>query len=101
MKTLTVHKLDVMSFAKFAAVLSAAVTATQVVVGWALALVNYAQLNSHVPGIVAWNVGFGLLAIIILPLLAAVVGWVLGAVVAWFYNVALGGSNGIKFDVTE
>jgi hypothetical protein len=101
MKTLTVKKLDVMSVAKFSAVFGAAVSATMVALSWALALVNYAQLNAYYPNIVSWNTGFGLFAIIVVPLVYAVAGFVGGAVLAWFYNVALGGSNGVKFDVEE
>ena len=101
MKTLTIKKLDVMSVANFAAVLAAAVIAAEVVVGWVVAVVNFAQLNSQFPNVVSWKTGFGILAIILLPAIAAVVGWIGGAVVAWFYNVALGGSNGIKIEVEE
>lgn len=101
MKTLTVRKLHVVTVANFAAVLSAAVAATMVVIYWVLAMVNYAQLNAYFPNTVEWNAGFGLLAIIVIPALYALVGWVGGAVVAWFYNVALGGSNGIMIDVDE
>ena len=101
MKTLTIKKLDVVSVANFAAVLAAAVVAAEVLISWLVALVNYAQLSAHFPNIVSWNTGFGVLAIILLPALAAVAGWIGGAVVAWFYNVALGGSNGIKIEVEE
>jgi len=101
MKTLTIKKLDVMSVANFAAVLAAAVVAAEVVIGWLVAIFNFAQLNAHIPNVVSWNAGFGIIAIILLPALAAVAGWIGGAVVAWFYNVALGGSNGIKIEVEE
>jgi ABC-type uncharacterized transport system fused permease/ATPase subunit len=101
MKTLTVKKLDIMSVAKFSAVLGAAVSAMMVVVSWVLALLNYAQLNAYYPNVVSWNTGLGVFAIIIVPLLYAASGFIGGAVLAWFYNVALGGSNGVKFDVTE
>jgi len=101
MKTLTVKRLDVMSVAKFSAVLGGAVSAMMVVVSWVLALINYAQLNAYYPSVVSWNAGFGFLAIIIVPLIYAAAGFVGGAILAWFYNVALGGSNGVKFDVTE
>ena len=101
MKTLTVKKLDVVSVANFAAVLSAAVAAFYVVAGWAIAMVNYAQINAYAPNVVDWNTGFGIFAILVVPLMAAAMGWIGGAVVAWFYNVALGGSNGIKVDVEE
>jgi hypothetical protein len=101
MKTLTVKKFDVMSVANFSAVLSAAVALFYVVASWVIAMVNYAQLNAYAPNAVDWNTGFGLLAIIVVPLMAAVSGWIGGAIVAWFYNVALGGSNGIKVDVEE
>lgn len=101
MKSLTIKRLDVMSFANFAAVLSAAVAAANVVVNWAVAMFNFAQINVYFPEAVDWNTGFGLLAILVVPAIAAALGWLGGAIIAWFYNVALGGTSGIKFDVSE
>lgn len=100
MKTLTVKKFDVMSVANFSAVLSAVVALMWVVWEWVVSLVNYAQLNAYFPNAFSWNVGFGILAVIIVPLIAAAVGWIGGAVAAWVYNIALG-STGIKVDVEE
>lgn len=101
MKTLTVKKFDIVSVANFSAVLSAAIAATMVILAWVLALLDYAKLNTYFPNVVDWKTGFGLLAIIIVPIVYGLVGWVGGAVVAWFYNVALGGSNGVKIEVEE
>lgn len=101
MKKLTIKRLDVMSVANFAAMLWAAVGLVWVVMAWVIALIDYAKLETYFPNMVDWNTGFGIFAIVVIPLIYAAFGWVGGAIVAWFYNVALGASNGVKMDVEE
>lgn len=101
MKTLTIKKIDVVSFANFVAVLYATVMLVSTVISWVSSLMNFTELNTYFPHAVSWNWGSGIVAVIVYPLVAAVVGWVFGAVVSWFYNIALGNTAGIKFEVEE
>lgn len=101
MKTLTIKKIDVISFANFMAMLYAVVMLVSTVISYFATLINFAELNTYFPHAVSWNWGSGLVAVIVYPLVAAAVGWIFGAVVSWFYNVALGNTAGIKVQVEE
>jgi hypothetical protein len=59
-----------------------------------------AQTNSVLSGL-AFGLATGAISIIVLPLIYFGIGWVVGIVTGWVYNVVLGASGGIVFNLED
>jgi membrane-associated HD superfamily phosphohydrolase len=95
MKTqkLVLKRLDVLSVAKVYATILA-------IIGFILGIVT-AIISITIGATLGWavlGIGFGVLAIIILPILFGIMGFVFGAIGAFLYNVAAGRIGGIKLE---
>ncbi len=100
MKKVTLTHVDTISFANFVAVFSAIVVLVAVVVTMVFGWLDFIRINVWFPN-TSFDWGYAIWTIIISPLVALAGGWIWGAVAAWFYNIALGKTNGIKFEISE
>lgn len=101
MKTLTINKLRVGSFAKVVGIY-------QAVIGFiAGVVISFSVFADSVTASTSWVKSLGVsvftlgMSIIFLPLIGYVVGWVQGAVVALILNFVFKESNGLEIEIEE
>ena len=101
MKTLTVSRLKVGSFAKVVGIVQAVfgfVTGLLVTINVAAATIHEGSRFVETLGVSMFVLG---MAIIIFPLIGFVVGWVQGAIAALIINFAFRESGGLDVEVEE
>lgn len=91
MATVEWKSFDVVAMGKIYAVIGAIMG---VIMG--IMMAAFGAMMTAVPGVAGIGVGFGLLSIIILPIMYAIGGFIMGIITAFIYNIVAGWVGGIK-----
>lgn len=102
MKTLTVHRVGVASFAKLFGVWAAILGLIVGVIGAITSTVGVIT-NNHfsVLGGIGISIAIIIGWVVIYPLVMFLVGWIQGAIVAIVFNVVVSGSGGLALTIDE
>ena len=94
-----IRRLGVMSVAKISAIIAAVVGLLAGILMFLFSLAGSAAgaMAQQDPGM-AWMSGMGALAIVVLPILYAVLGFIGGAIQAFAYNIAAKFVGGIRIE---
>lgn len=93
----TVKSVGVMSVAKLEAVIMA-IAGLIMGVLYAFASASLGVLGTVVGGSAGFLLGFGLLSIVVMPVLFAIMGFIAGAIGAFLYNIVAGKVGGIELE---
>jgi len=94
MARIEIKKLDVVVYAK---VMAAIMAVFGLVYGVLIAALG-AMIAGLMPGGGATAAGFGLLSIVLFPIMCAIMGFIIGAVGAFIYNLVARKVGGIVFE---
>ena len=102
MKTLTVHRVGVASFAKLFGVWAAILGLLVGVVGAITSTVGVIANNNYsVLGDIGVSIAIIVGWVVVYPLVMFLIGWIQGAIVAIIFNIVVSGSGGLALTIDE